>query len=53
VASGGDSMTMFAEPEEFIQTGKTIRDLIIKNLENKTKAGQHITAQKDGRIFYE
>ena len=53
VASGGDNMNMFADPESMVSSEITIRDLIIDYMENKTKNGQHISAQKDGRIFYE
>lgn len=53
IASGGDNMSMLAEPEAMVSTGITIRDLIIEYMENITKNGQHISAQKDGRIFYE
>lgn len=53
VASGGDNMDMFASPESFVSSGITIRSLIIDYLERKSKAGQHISAVKDGRIFYE
>ncbi|MDX9881060.1 MAG: 5'-nucleotidase C-terminal domain-containing protein [Prolixibacteraceae bacterium] len=53
IAGGGDNMTMFLQPESLVSTGITIRDIIVSHLENKTKNGQHITAQADGRIFYE
>lgn len=53
IAGGGDNMNMFLQPEALVSTGITIRDLIISHLENKTKKGQHISAQTDGRIFYE
>ena len=53
VASGGDNMDMFVEPESFVSSGITIRDMIIDYMKKKTKAGEHISAQKDGRIFYE
>ncbi len=53
VASGGDNMDMFTEPESYVSSGITIRDLIIDYMEKRTKSGQHISAQKDGRIFYE
>jgi len=53
IAGGGDKMDMFLNPESMVQSGVTIRDLIISYLEEKTKNGQHISAQKDGRIYYE
>jgi len=53
VANGGDNMVMFTDPESFISTETSIRDIIIRHMENKTKRGQHISAQTDGRIFYE
>ena len=53
IASGGDNMDMLANPESFVSPGITIRDIIIRYMENKTKNGQHISSKTDGRIFYE
>lgn len=53
VASGGDKMDMFLNPEEYVSSGETIRDIMIRYMEEKNKEGKHISAKKDGRVFYE
>lgn len=53
VAGGGDNMKMFLNPEKMVASELTIRDIIIKYMEEKTKEGEHISAKEDGRIFYE
>ena len=53
VANGGDKMTMFVDPKNYIASGETIRDLIIRYMEEKNEADQIISAKLDGRIFHE
>ena len=53
VASGGDNMNMFLEPESYIKTGITCRDFIIDHMNKEYQAGKIISPQLDGRIFNE
>ena len=53
VASGGDNMSMFLEPENYIKTGITCRDFIIDHMKKEYQAGNTISPKMDGRIFNE
>ena len=53
IAQGGDNMVMFLNPQTFVGSKRTIRDLIIHYMERLNHEGKIISAKKDGRIFYE
>lgn len=50
VAAGGDGLAVLQNSEDFINSGKLIRDVIIRNLEEHQKNNEHLTAKLDGRI---
>jgi hypothetical protein len=45
LASGGDKMTFFQDPIEYIQTGRLLRD----EIESHIRQQQNICKEKDGR----
>jgi 2',3'-cyclic-nucleotide 2'-phosphodiesterase (5'-nucleotidase family) len=53
VAEGGDDLDVFTKKEDYLKTGKLIRDIIISHLESISEKGNTITVQTDGRISYE
>lgn len=53
VAQGGDNLKILAERNEFVQSGKKIRDIIISHLENLNEQGDILSAETDGRITNE
>ncbi len=53
VAAGGDDMSMLVNREEFIETKRKIRDLMIEVLEREHRSGRRIQGILDGRIYYE
>ncbi len=50
VAEGGDGLDVFTHRSEIIKPGKKIRTLIIEYMEKKTKNGETINAELDGRV---
>jgi len=53
IANGGDQMSMFDNPEERINTGLKIRDVLIQVLSDNYKRDGIIEVKEDGRIFDE
>jgi 2',3'-cyclic-nucleotide 2'-phosphodiesterase (5'-nucleotidase family) len=53
VAAGGDGLNAFQNPEQLINSGAKIRDILIAYLEQKQKDNQTILVKPDGRISYE
>ncbi|MDP3914442.1 MAG: 5'-nucleotidase C-terminal domain-containing protein [Bacteroidota bacterium] len=53
IANGGDQMSMFDNPEERINTGLKIRDVLIQVLSDDYKKNGIIEVKEDGRIFNE
>lgn len=53
VANGGDDLSVFKQRIELINSGVKIRDVIIRNLENRQKSGLVLTEKLDGRISHE
>lgn len=53
IANGGDQMSMFDNPEERINTGLKIRDVLIQVLSDDYKRNGIIEVKEDGRIFNE
>jgi 2',3'-cyclic-nucleotide 2'-phosphodiesterase (5'-nucleotidase family) len=52
-ANGGDDLTVFTQKLQLINSGVKIRDVIIRNLEKRQKAGLVLTEKLDGRIGHE
>ena len=52
LASAGDHMQFFLEPENYEVVGMRIRDAIIRHMEEQNQAGKMISSQLDGRIYY-
>ena len=50
IANGGDGLAVFSHKLQIINSGKKIRDVIIKYLEDKQKEGVTLNAKLDGRI---
>ena len=53
VAAGGDGLNAFQNPEQLINSGAKIRDVLIAYLEQKQKDNETILVKPDGRISYE
>jgi 2',3'-cyclic-nucleotide 2'-phosphodiesterase (5'-nucleotidase family) len=53
IANGGDQMSMFDNPEERLNTGLKIRDVLMQVLSDRYKKDGIIEAKEDGRIFNE
>ena len=53
VADGGDGLSVFTQRNKLVKSGKKIRDLIIKYLEQKHERGEIISIELDGRISNE
>lgn len=51
LAQGGDGMTFFAEPMEYIETRVKVRDAIAEYFQGFQKQGKPLRAEKDGRIY--
>lgn len=50
VANGGDGLEVLKNSQQFVKSGRKIRDAIISNLEEKQKNKQKLTAKLDGRF---
>ncbi len=50
VAGGGDGLSVLREQKNFINSGKKIRDMIIRNFEEHQDKNEKLTAKLDGRI---
>jgi len=50
VAGGGDGLSVLRERKNFINSGKKIRDMIIRNLEEHQAKNEILTAKLDGRM---
>ncbi len=53
VAAGGDGLEVFTQRSEFINSEKSIRDVIISHLGKKHENGEAILGETDGRITHE
>lgn len=53
IADGGDQMTMFVHPQQRINTGMKIRDVLIQSMAERYKKSGIIDVKEDGRIFNE
>lgn len=53
IADGGDDMAMFKNRMQINASGKLIRDVIIKYMQDKHKKGEVISPKLDGRIYNE
>lgn len=53
VAGGGDGLAVLQDRINFINSGKLIRDVIIRNLEEHQKNNETLSAKLDGRISNE
>jgi 2',3'-cyclic-nucleotide 2'-phosphodiesterase (5'-nucleotidase family) len=53
IADGGDDTSMLKDRLQMVATGKLIRDVILKYMEDKYKKGEIISPKLDGRIYNE
>jgi 2',3'-cyclic-nucleotide 2'-phosphodiesterase (5'-nucleotidase family) len=53
VASGGDQMSMFLNPDARLNTKMKIRDVMIQSLSDRYKRDGIISVKEDGRIYNE
>jgi 2',3'-cyclic-nucleotide 2'-phosphodiesterase (5'-nucleotidase family) len=53
IASGGDQMSMFRNPDKIINTKLKLRDVLIQSLRDRYKKNGIISVKEDGRIFNE
>lgn len=50
LANGNDNMSMFLKSTKTVDTGITLRDIILEYIKSQTKQGKQITSKLDGRI---
>jgi 2',3'-cyclic-nucleotide 2'-phosphodiesterase (5'-nucleotidase family) len=53
VAAGGDGLGFLRKNEQFVKSGRKIRDLIIENMQSRHDKKEKINIELDGRIRYE
>ncbi len=50
LANGNDNMSIFLDATKTLNTGITLRDIILDYIKSQTKQGKQITSKLDGRI---